>query len=47
MKYAEYGYRNDATAYADVFALIPTRMLAWTAFVEQPSDFRHHAPAAA
>jgi hypothetical protein len=32
MKYAEYGYRNNATAYADVFALIPTRMLAWTAF---------------
>ena len=31
-KYVEYGYRNDATAYADVLALFPTRVLAWTAF---------------
>ena len=31
-KYAEYGYRNDATAYAEVLALFPTRVLAWTAF---------------
>lgn len=38
-KYAEYGYRNDASAYADVLALIPTRVLAWTAFPNDATRF--------
>lgn len=34
-KYADYGYQHDATAYAEVLALHPRRVLAWTSF---PSD---------
>lgn len=38
-KYAEYGYHNDATAYADVLALFPTKVLAWTAFPVDATRF--------
>lgn len=38
-KYAEYGYRNDATAYAGVLALFSTRVLAWTAFPNDATRF--------
>jgi hypothetical protein len=38
-KYADYGYQNDAASYADVLALFPTRVLAWTAFPRDATRF--------
>ena len=38
-KYAHYGLRNDASAYAEVLALYPRRVLAWTAFPKDATRF--------
>jgi hypothetical protein len=38
-KYAHYGLRNDASAYAEVLALSPRRVLAWTAFPKDATRF--------
>lgn len=38
-KYAHYGLRNEAFAYAEVLALHPRRVLAWTAFPKDATRF--------
>ena len=38
-KYAHYGLRNDASAYSEVLALYPRRVLAWTAFPKDATRF--------
>jgi Pyridoxamine 5'-phosphate oxidase len=38
-KYAHFGYRNDASAYAETLALYPRRVLAWTAFPRDATRF--------
>jgi hypothetical protein len=38
-KYAAYGYRNDARAYADALALYPRRVLAWSTFPADATRF--------
>lgn len=38
-KYADYGYANDASAYADALALLPRRVIAWSAFPKDATRF--------
>jgi hypothetical protein len=38
-KYAHYGLRNEPSAYAEVLALYPRRVLAWTAFPKDATRF--------
>ena len=38
-KYAHYGYQNDASAYAEVYGLHPSRVLAWSQFPTDATRF--------
>ena len=39
VKYAAYGHHNDASAYAEVLALQPRRVIAWTSFPRDATRF--------
>jgi hypothetical protein len=39
-KYAEYGYTNNADAYAQVLGLYPERVIAWTSYPTDATRFR-------
>jgi Pyridoxamine 5'-phosphate oxidase len=42
-KYAEYGYQNDASTYADALALHPRRVIAWSSFPKDLTRFTFDA----
>lgn len=39
VKYADYGYQNDASSYADALALVPDRVIAWSSFPKDATRF--------
>ena len=38
-KYADYGYQNDASSYADALVLVPQRVIAWSSFPKDATRF--------
>jgi RNA 3'-terminal phosphate cyclase len=42
-KYAHYGLKNDASTYATAQGLVPSRVLAWSAFPSDATRFEFNA----